>query len=623
MAFFPCISSVETLTRKIANNLTTLTKSKSKFYKGVDHFVSQVENYNDKKATIVIEIIKIELTNSQNKSEIRYSYLFLLDKLILINVKFLRIAFEVNLLSYIIQLSDFANYRDLFNYYDEEEAKLSLSGLAASSLKNWYDKYSSLNEGYVLLLKQYKYNLINSARSSLSVNELDEFCYSVARESDEYKISTSNNDGINSNRTKHEKISEESNFVYNLNVPTQVESTLNHNILVTPQIEDNATQSIDKIDQLDIKTNSSIEDKIVDNKMHTNVETYLKIQNLMKNKYEENNGFQSNLHPKEDETLNQIKELNEKYSKLKEKYLLLVQKNDCLQSRLDFYENYSFSLKNSDKKRNANESNTIFKDVLDIIHSVEGNNFINNFKKLVSVNDWVLFEDNTVQIGLKCYFERTKGNIYIYFGNKLPTRLEDFSVEFKLWNISHEILEIKREEPLPYYISGKQQICAKFTVNCNDIYFGIPTLIIKFLLPDSSTRNVELPFPLVLSKFSDGIDCDSETILKLWHSDVFLMSQSSFQFDLKTTNIESISELVENFKLGNTFKLLSDSPDKDNESPKRIYLFGSILDHYIIIQLQLHGPSSDKYTLRVRSDSGMLSSSILSILNLQISETIL
>ncbi|KAH8739542.1 adaptin AP complex subunit alpha [Cryptosporidium ryanae] len=618
MGFFPCNTSVESLTRKIASNLANLTKSKSKFHKDLDSFVFHLKSYNDKKRTIVVDIIKIELTNTQNKSEVRYLYLSLLDKLILVNFKFLKIVFESNLLTYIVRLSEFANHSEFFNSFDDEESKQLLSTLATSSLKNWYDKYNELNESCVLLLKQYIYDITDGNQINGLGSEIEELSCLVKRESDDYKTSVKCNEIGPNKIEEYDKINDESNNSYNSNIQSQLESNIDKNSIDKFEIRGSSTE---KKDKFDIKTNSSVEYDTELGKSSKNVETLLECTNFLE-KNEENNKLKLNQCAKENNMINQIKEFNEKYSKLKEKYLILVQKNDYLQSRLDFYENYSFRLKNSYKKKNMDEVNPIFKDVLEIIHSIENDGFISNFRRLISENDWVLFEDNTIQIGLKCYFESAKGNIYIYFGNKLPTRLEDFNLEFNLKDINQEVLEIKREKPLPYYISGKQQICAKFTVNCNDIFFGIPTLAIRFLLSDSSKRNIELPFPLVLSKFFDKIECDSETILKLWHSDVFLMSQSSFQFDSKTTNIENISELIEKCKLGNTFKLQLDDPEKNEKPSKRIYLFGSILDHQIIIQLQLHG-ISDKYTLSIRSDSGILSSSILSIIKLQINETIL
>jgi AP-2 complex subunit alpha len=49
------------------------------------------------------------------------------------------------------------------------------------------------------------------------------------------------------------------------------------------------------------------------------------------------------------------------------------------------------------------------------------------FRRFVIKNNGVLFESDLLQIGVKCEFRQNLGRLYLFYGNKTPVQLKDFS----------------------------------------------------------------------------------------------------------------------------------------------------------------------------------------------------
>ncbi|OII73736.1 adaptin AP complex subunit Alpha [Cryptosporidium ubiquitum] len=606
--FFCFHSSSERITRKISREINYITKTRKNFDEKANLFISGALKYDNKKSKILIDMIKIELSNSNAAFEKRYLYLCLLDKLIIGNVVYLQLSYQNNLLSYIAMLSEIVDKKEYFKCSEKEDNVMSLCSLAVSCINRWHEKYSGINDELIELLRKFTNNFADSSNieNNSQKNEINNF---------ELNNSIINPDDV--------LLSEESNNLVNLDiqVSTNLSSPISNNsVSLDKYVGFDAKDNLG--DLLNEETSRMAANNLYDRTPNQNILIGDKsVEGDIENA-DENEIYSTSIQPKSTKVnfiensvvYSEIETIEMKYNLLKEKYLFLIQKNEYLQSRLEYYEDFNVFPKkiaqdDCYEKNNfellGNLSNTTK------LSSV----FLENFNNLILNNDWILFEDNLIQIGVKFQFSENIGNCSLYFGNKLPTRLEDFKMEFNFSNVHPKALSIVKKDEIEYpsYISGKQQICLIFNAECKDVYFGVPTVVIKFLLTDNTPKTIELPFPIVLSKFSYGTEqYSTDFITNLWHSEIYLMSQASSQISLKSS-VDCISEIINKCKLNESFYLFFEN--EDYKKDQIIYLHGNVLNHQVIIQVR--ESTSQSYILRVRSDSGVLSNSILSIILFQ------
>lgn len=608
--FFFLSSSPKRTIRKLNREINYVTKTKKKFDQKSNSFVLSALKYNNNKSKILVDVIKTGLSNVNAVFEKRYLYLCLLDKLIISKVVFLQHSYQNNLLSYIVMLSDTTDKKQYFKYSEKEENVMLLCNLAISCINKWYEKYSLMNDKSIEILRNFMNNYFsNSSEIESNSRECE------TKDFELNNLTVAQNDIL---------LPEKSNISSNIEpeVEKKMHSPLSHNSISSNKfvescigdkndISDKETSKNNSNDSCDyIPTQHDVLEKVFNedntNKIKESLDTD---PSIIESKSIGMNCFDNS------KLYSEIKTMEMKYNLLKEKYLFLVKKNEYLQSRLEYHEDFNvFTKTNTQDDCFKEKKFQLFNNLSNIAEL--GDVFLENFNNLILNNDWILFEDNIIQIGLKFQFSDNFGYLNLYFGNKLPTRLEDFAITFNFSNIYPKALSIKKQDEVehPSYVTGKQQICFNFEVECSDVYIGVPTVNVKFLLTDNTLKEVELPFPIVVSKFSYGKELYSRDFVpNRWHSDVFLMSQASTQTNTKSS-ISSISEIIDKCKLNDSFHLFVEN---DNEkAEKKIYLQGDVLNHQVIIQVS--ESTSHGFIIRVRSDSGILSNSILSIILFQI-----
>lgn len=608
--FFFIHSSSKRTIRKINREINCVTKTKKKFDQKSNSFVLSALKYNSSKSKLLVDVIKTGLSNINAAFEKRYLYLCLLDKLIISNVVFLQHSYQNNLLSYIVILSDTADNKQYFKYSEKEENIILLCNLANSCITKWYEKYSVMNDESVEILRDYVKNDLSNSLYIESNSRESETKYLELND-----LSVAQNDIL---------LPEKSNISSNLEpeVKQNIYSQISHNSISSNKFVIESCAEGDNSDLSDKKTsksNSNDSRNYITTK-HDMLENAFGIDT---NKIKENLDINSSIIESKSISMNcfdnsklysEIKTIEMKYNLLKEKYLFLVKKNEYLQSRLEYHEDFNvFTKKNTQTDCLQEKKFQLFSNLSNIAELSDA--FLKKFNSLILNNDWILFEDNIIQIGVKFKFSDNIGYLNLYFGNKLPTRLEDFSMTFNFSNVYPKALSIKKQNEVEYpsYITGKQQICFDFKVECSDVYIGVPTVNIQFLLTDNTPKEVELPFPIVVSKFSFGKELYSKDFVPtLWHSDVFLMSQASTQTNTKYS-VSSISEVINKCRLNDSFHLFVENDDE--KAGGKIYLQGDVLNHQVIIQVS--ESTSHNFIFRVRSDSGILSNSILSIILFQ------
>lgn len=78
------------------------------------------------------------------------------------------------------------------------------------------------------------------------------------------------------------------------------------------------------------------------------------------------------------------------------------------------------------------------------------------FRTLLLMNDEVLYEDPTLQIGIKASYKGLSGTVHIYYGNHSPVDLQSLNVSIQ--SAECEPLGIVQSQ-LPSVLGAKQQLC--------------------------------------------------------------------------------------------------------------------------------------------------------------------
>ena len=119
----------------------------------------------------------------------------------------------------------------------------------------------------------------------------------------------------------------------------------------------------------------------------------------------------------------------------------------------------------------------------------------------------VLYEDATLQIGLKSEYRGSQGRLALYFGNKTSSALTNFSigvrfVEGLLVISTTNVTEVGPLSQLPYM----------FNVECIAPFASMPLIAVTF----TGSSMPLLKLPLLLSKFSQGMPMGGPDFLSRW-----------------------------------------------------------------------------------------------------------
>jgi AP-2 complex subunit alpha len=134
--------------------------------------------------------------------------------------------------------------------------------------------------------------------------------------------------------------------------------------------------------------------------------------------------------------------------------------------------------------------------------------------KLVCKNNGVLFENDLLQVGVKCEFRQNLGRISIFYGNKTSTQLQTFCPTLQLTDELSQALniQVKPVEPLLDAAAQVQQI---FNVECLDDFRSRPALIVQFT-HNGIAQHLQLELPLTINKFFEPTTMDSEAFFARW-----------------------------------------------------------------------------------------------------------
>ncbi|KAG9510209.1 AP-2 complex subunit alpha, partial [Fragariocoptes setiger] len=132
-------------------------------------------------------------------------------------------------------------------------------------------------------------------------------------------------------------------------------------------------------------------------------------------------------------------------------------------------------------------------------------------KKLTCKNSGVIFENSTLQIGVKCEFKRNMGRLSMFYGNKTSAQLSYFHV--KLAN-THPGLEVDMKQ-IGSTVEAKAQVPQVINVECLNYYDDLPELNISYM-QGLAKEDFTIKLPVLLNKFFEPTTMNGEDFFARW-----------------------------------------------------------------------------------------------------------
>lgn len=148
------------------------------------------------------------------------------------------------------------------------------------------------------------------------------------------------------------------------------------------------------------------------------------------------------------------------------------------------------------------------------IPTVQQQQNLYNPKKFVCKNNGVLFENDLIQIGVKCEFRQNLGRLGLFYGNKTSFPLQSFSaglINPSDW-ISKLSLQIKPVEPT---LEAGAQIQQMVNVECVEDYTDAPSMNITFIY-NNVPQKLVIKLPIFINKFFEPTEMNGDSFFARW-----------------------------------------------------------------------------------------------------------
>lgn len=170
-------------------------------------------------------------------------------------------------------------------------------------------------------------------------------------------------------------------------------------------------------------------------------------------------------------------------------------------------------------------------------------------KKLICKNDGVVYEDNLMQIGIKCEYKKNLGRINIFYGNKTENSLTYFSVGLTIPQKSQAGLSVEIK-PIESTINPKTQVQQALNLECLEYFDELPELHISFM-NGLTKEDVNIKIPVFLNKFIESITMSRDDFFARWKNlaDPAQEGQRSFKAKFPITDEEATANKLSSFGL--------------------------------------------------------------------------
>ncbi|PAA91616.1 hypothetical protein BOX15_Mlig019203g2, partial [Macrostomum lignano] len=163
-----------------------------------------------------------------------------------------------------------------------------------------------------------------------------------------------------------------------------------------------------------------------------------------------------------------------------------------------------------------------------------------NWHKFVCKNSGVLYENDILQVGVKCDYQQSSGRIVVYYGNKTPAPLAQFASVINLPDSSLTNQLGIQVKPVGDRVGASEQVNEVITVDCMAEFFACPLLNIRFVY-SGVAQSITLKLPLTINKFMQSSEMDSATFFQHWkqlsqpEQECQKIFQAKFPMDAETT----------------------------------------------------------------------------------------
>ncbi|KAL0221675.1 hypothetical protein RCL1_001529 [Eukaryota sp. TZLM3-RCL] len=147
----------------------------------------------------------------------------------------------------------------------------------------------------------------------------------------------------------------------------------------------------------------------------------------------------------------------------------------------------------------------------------------------------VLFEDSTIQIGVRHEYRGSSGRLVLFLGNKTSVDFSNvtFTLNSEISNLNIQFSSISSVIP------AKSQVQVKVLVTCSGVFNQVPKFLLKF-----NNISMCLSFPFTISKFSIPLDQsiisdgNPQSFFDHWNN---LTNQKQLMFDFENFDSTKIS----------------------------------------------------------------------------------
>lgn len=227
------------------------------------------------------------------------------------------------------------------------------------------------------------------------------------------------------------------------------------------------------------------------------------------------------------------------------------------------------------------------------------------FRRLCLVNEGVLYEDGTLQVGIKTEFQREVGRLMFYYGNSSMSPLNSFQTSF----ISVPGVSLQAQ-PITNSIAPKAQVQQLVNVMCTGEIADPPTLQISFV--SVKPVNITLRLPIIVTKFTEHLKLQPADFFSQWKnwSTKPLEGQEVFKAG-KPIDLAWVSKVINDGLRINVLKGVD--PSINNVVAAGTFYHSGSAGTPVLVRLETN-PQANMYRLTVRSPSDRLTSAVVKLL---------
>lgn len=177
------------------------------------------------------------------------------------------------------------------------------------------------------------------------------------------------------------------------------------------------------------------------------------------------------------------------------------------------------------------------------------------YEKLCMSNDGILYEDNSLQMGVKSEYHGHLGRIALYVGNKMTVPMTSFTAT--VTGYDPEALSLTFAKIPSNTIASKTQAQHVIHVESKKPFDTPPVLMVSYLAGSMTTINIQLP--LLVTKFFEGVTLTQTDFFERWKLIGGAPREAQVVFPITLDSAGGV-DLVKNKKVltGHGFSLLAD-----------------------------------------------------------------